>query len=200
MALSTCSVQDAEPTPNTSVSLPNGTPTPETSASAPVATPTLTPLDEIKQVETTPLANTEPTPTSDMTIEEFDSELQTKVISVTSRGEPGSYSFSVTIESPDTGCGQYADWWEVISSDGKLLYRRILLHSHVGEQPFTRSGGSVDIQADDIVSVRAHMNTSGYSGIALRGSVAGGFETEVAASEFAPELEGARPQPDDCDF
>lgn len=77
-------------------------------------------------------------------------------------GGPGAYSFSVTIKSPDTGCAQYADWWEVLTPQGELLYRRILAHSHVDEQPFARSGGPVDIQADQTVWVRAHMNTSGY--------------------------------------
>lgn len=45
-----------------------------------------------------------------------------------------------------------------MSTDGKLLYRRVLLHSHVDEQPFTRSGGPVPIQTDSVVWVRAHMD------------------------------------------
>ena len=78
------------------------------------------------------------------------------VIGVQVSGAPGAYQFNVTIKSPDTGCQQYADWWEVVSEDGRLLYRRVLLHSHVDEQPFTRSGGPVPIQADTVVWVRAH--------------------------------------------
>ncbi|MCB0054175.1 MAG: hypothetical protein KDE24_32035, partial [Caldilinea sp.] len=65
------------------------------------------------------------------------------VFGVTVRGDDGAYQFSVEIASPDTGCNQYADWWEVLDSDGNLLYRRILTHSHVDEQPFIRSGGPV---------------------------------------------------------
>ena len=57
-------------------------------------------------------------------------------------GDPGRYQFAVTIRSDETGCDQYADWWEVVSESGDLLYRRILAHSHVDEQPFARSGGT----------------------------------------------------------
>jgi len=36
------------------------------------------------------------------------------VTSVVVSGEAGNYALDVTIESPDTGCNQYADWWEVV--------------------------------------------------------------------------------------
>src|SRR5262252_1297487 len=61
------------------------------------------------------------------------------VVQVQVSGNAGAFSFSVTVRSPDSGCARYADWWEVVSTDGKLLHRRILMHSHVDEQPFTRS-------------------------------------------------------------
>ncbi len=78
-----------------------------------------------------------------------------------------------------------------------LIYRRILLHSHVNEQPFTRSGGPVKIQPEKGVIVRAHMNTEGYRGRALRGSVADGFgATEIP--DFAENVEAQDPQPPDC--
>jgi len=122
------------------------------------------------------------------------------VIAVQVSGQPGAYQFSVGIRSPDKGCSQYADWWEVVSTDGKLLYRRVLLHSHVGEQPFTRSGGPVSIQPESVVWVRAHMNTGGYGGAAFKGSVKTGFANAEPPVNFAPALAKQPPLPDGCAF
>lgn len=122
------------------------------------------------------------------------------VIGVRVSGAPGAYSFNVTVKSPDTGCQQYADWWEVVSADGKLLYRRVLLHSHVGEQPFTRSGGPVPVQPDAVIWIRAHMNTSGYGGAAFKGSVKAGFKPAVPDAGFAAGLAKQPPLPEGCDF
>ena len=109
------------------------------------------------------------------------------VTAVSVTGNAGDYRFSVTVSSPDTGCDQYADWWEVLGESGDLLYRRVLLHSHVGEQPFSRSGGPV--AADQVVWVRAHMNPQGYGGVAFKGTVQDGFA--AAAQDLLPA---------DCDF
>jgi hypothetical protein len=122
------------------------------------------------------------------------------VISVVATGQPGAYEFTVSVRSPDTGCQQYADWWEVVSEDGKLLYRRVLLHSHVNDQPFTRSGGPVPIKADTSVWVRAHMNTGGYGGAALKGTVAKGFVRAEPPAQFAAALAKQPPLPQGCDF
>jgi hypothetical protein len=122
------------------------------------------------------------------------------VLSVQVTGNQGTYQFAVELASPDTGCEQYADWWEVISQDGELLYRRILLHSHVDEQPFTRSGGPVEVAADDVVYVRAHMNTSGYGGHVLKGTIRDGFEPAEVEADFGSGLERIPPQPEDCAF
>ena len=120
------------------------------------------------------------------------------VTAVEVSGNAGDYTFAVTVESPDTGCGQYANWWEVVSPDGdELIYRRILAHSHTDEQPFTRSGGPVPIASDSTVVVRAHMNTVGYGGQALQGTPAGGFSAVDLPGDFGDDIDEASP---DCAF
>jgi hypothetical protein len=122
------------------------------------------------------------------------------ILSVQVTGNAGAYQFAVEIASPDTGCEQYADWWEVIGLDGQLVYRRNLLHSHVDEQPFIRSGEPVEISVDTVVYIRAHMNTSGYGGQVLRGTVRDGFKPVEMEAGFGSGLERVLPQPEDCAF
>lgn len=124
---------------------------------------------------------------------------QVTAVSTTPQNET-EYTFAVTIESPDTGCEQYANWWEVISEEGELLYRRILAHSHVNEQPFERSGGPVAIAPDQTVIVRAHMYPNGYGTQAMQGSPDSGFQATTLAADFATALADADPQPNDCTF
>lgn len=113
-------------------------------------------------------------------------------------GAPGAYTFGVTVNSPETGCDQYADWREVVSEDGRLISRRTRLHSHVGEQPFTRSGRQVPVSAGEVMIVRAHMNTSGYENTTCKGSAWSGFSTATLPGDFASRLESLQPQP--CAF
>lgn len=125
---------------------------------------------------------------------------QVEVVAVNVGGAVQAYTFSVEVRSPDQGCNQYADWWEVITLEGELIYRRILLHSHVNEQPFTRSGGPVTIGPDEVVIIRAHMNPGGYGSQAIRGSVVQGFEPIELRPDFAPALDRVAPLPEECDF
>ena len=115
-------------------------------------------------------------------------------------GSEQTYTFAVTLASPDTGCDQYADWWEVITPEGDLIYRRILVHSHVDEQPFTRSGGPVAISTDQTVIVRAHMEPTGYGDQVMTGTVAAGFTATTLTPDFASDLATASPLPDGCAF
>jgi hypothetical protein len=123
-----------------------------------------------------------------------------EIVSVATSGNENAYTFSVGIQSPDEGCNQYANWWEVLSEDGELIYRRILGHSHVNEQPFVRSGGTVNISEDQVVIVRAHMNTSSYGTFTFKGSVSEGFVLFETAQNFATELETQNPLPKGCAF
>ena len=120
------------------------------------------------------------------------------MLRVAAKGKPGAYALAVTVQSPDRGCDHYADWWEVVSPDGRLLFRRVLMHSHPDEQPFTRPGGPVPISAQETVIVRAHFHPTGYGGAALRGSVAKGFAPWTAPPGFAADLAKAPPLPSEC--
>ena len=109
-----------------------------------------------------------------------------------------SFVFSVGIESPDTGCDQYANWWEVITPEGTLLYRRILAHSHITEQPFVRSGGPIDMDENAEVYIRAHMHPTGYGGTAFRGTMSTGFSAFSLDADFADNLAEEEPLPTGC--
>lgn len=131
-----------------------------------------------------------------------DGMVEAAVTEASFTGEPGAYQVSVTVTSPDTGCDQYADWWEVISADGELIYRRILAHSHVDEQPFTRSGGPVAIAPTDLIFIRVHMNNTGYSSQVLQGTVADGLRTTTLLIDpnHAADVASQPPQPSGCAF
>ncbi|MEM9808843.1 MAG: hypothetical protein AAF959_26615 [Cyanobacteria bacterium P01_D01_bin.56] len=122
------------------------------------------------------------------------------VVSVAVTGEAANYTFATTINSADTGCEQYADWWEVADPEtGQLIYRRILAHSHTNEQPFTRSGGPVEIGPEQTVVIRGHMGgvRSNYGGQVLSGSVTAGFQP---IEDPLPSLESVAPLPTGCAF
>jgi hypothetical protein len=71
---------------------------------------------------------------------------------------PQVYGFDVTVRSKDTGWDYYAERFEVVAPDGKVLETRLLLHPHESEQPFTRELESVRIPASvGHVTVRAWM-------------------------------------------
>ena len=82
-----------------------------------------------------------------------------------SSGKDGTWSFSVTVRHDDEGWDHYADRWEVLGPDGEVFGTRVLMHPHVGDQPFTRSLGGVKIpKGVSEVVVRAHDLVHGYGG------------------------------------
>jgi hypothetical protein len=82
-----------------------------------------------------------------------------------SSGKNGTWSFSVTVRHDDEGWEHYADRWEVLEPDGEVLGTRVLMHPHVGEQPFTRSLGGIELPNEiSKVLVRAHDSVHGYGG------------------------------------
>ena len=74
------------------------------------------------------------------------------------------YTFSVTVSHADEGWDHYADGWEVVGPDGKVLGTRVLAHPHVNEQPFTRSGSFEIPEGISKVTIRAHDSIHKYGG------------------------------------
>lgn len=122
------------------------------------------------------------------------------VTAVSASGSDGRYTLSVTLASPDLGCSQYADWWEVVSPDTQLLFRRILTHSHVDEQPFTRSGGPLEVADTQHLIIRGHMNPFGYGSLVFSGSIEQGFTADTICRNFGLLLADETPLPTGCSF
>ena len=141
---------------------------------------------------------------NEVLVDESDStsifDFNAQVIEVTISGESNAYTINTTISSPDKGCDLYADWWEIIDLEGNLIYRRILTHSHVEEQPFTRSGSNIPLKNEDEVYIRVHMNTTGYASAVQKGSIVNGFSAAELSSDFAKGLEKVAPLPNGCAF
>ncbi len=78
---------------------------------------------------------------------------------------PGVYTISATVRHGDEGWDHYADGWEVVGPNGKLISKRVLAHPHVNEQPFTRSKTGIRIPSSVTeVVIRAHDGVHGYGG------------------------------------
>ncbi len=86
-----------------------------------------------------------------------------------SRSGNGTYSFSVTLLHADNGWDHYADRWQVLSPDGKILATRVLMHPHDSEQPFTRGMSGVKIPKGlSWVNIRAHDKVHGDGPVLFR--------------------------------
>ena len=73
--------------------------------------------------------------------------------------------FDVTVRHADEGWDHYANEWQVVAPDGRVLGTRTLYHPHVNEQPFTRSLSGVKIPSEiHSVIIRARDTVHGYGG------------------------------------
>jgi hypothetical protein len=144
---------------------------------------------------------TTPSKTDDSPATSGEDPKLSNVEAVTVTGDEGAYAFAATLASPDVDCTAYSNWWEVLTPEGILVFRRILDHSHADEQPFTRDGGPVKVKATDTLIVRGHFFPLGYGGQAMRGTVAKGFVAAPDIDEhFASGVEDDPPQPKKCKF
>jgi hypothetical protein len=87
------------------------------------------------------------------------------VAATAAQSADGTWSFSVTVASADTGWDKYADAWEVRAADGAVLGTRVLLHPHETEQPFTRSLAGVEVpEGTTEVVIAARDSVEGWCG------------------------------------
>lgn len=71
---------------------------------------------------------------------------EVEIVKVTAhQNNDQTWTFAVTLKHQDTGWDHYANEWQVIASDDKVLATRTLYHPHVDEQPFTRNTSGVKI-------------------------------------------------------
>ncbi len=88
------------------------------------------------------------------------------VIAAEAERQPdGRYTVSATIRHADEGWEHYADRFDVMTPDGKIIGERVLAHPHVEEQPFTRSLNGVAVpDGVEEIRVRAHDKVHGLGG------------------------------------
>jgi hypothetical protein len=87
------------------------------------------------------------------------------VVKVEARCLDTRCDFRVTVRHADAGWGHYANRFEILDMDGKVLATRVLNHPHVEEQPFTRELLGAQIPLDvKKVRVRAHDSDHEYGG------------------------------------
>jgi len=85
------------------------------------------------------------------------------VLDVTvSANADGTYAFHATVAHRDEGWKHYANKWEIVTPDNKVIGERVLFHPHVDEQPFTRSLSRVAVPIGTAeVTVRAFCIVTG---------------------------------------
>lgn len=80
-----------------------------------------------------------------------------------------TWRIEATVRHADEGWDHYANAFEVLDPQGRVLGVRELLHPHVNEQPFTRSLGNVTIPSGtEFIKVRAKDSVHEYGGAEFR--------------------------------
>ena len=93
-------------------------------------------------------------------------------VEVTPSPRGAGFDFAVTVRHDDSGWDHYANRWEVVGPDGRVIATRTLFHPHVDEQPFTRHLRGVAIAPTVTwVRVRGHDLVHGDGGRVVTVSV-----------------------------
>ena len=74
------------------------------------------------------------------------------------------YRIDATVLHADEGWDHYADRWDVLAADGRVLGSRELAHPHENEQPFTRSLTLSLPEGTTVVWLQANDSVHGLGG------------------------------------
>ena len=88
-----------------------------------------------------------------------------KIIAADFQSSNGNFwTVNVTLQHDDKGWDHYADRWQIVDSESRVLGNRVLHHPHVHEQPFTRGIGSIMLpEGVTSVFIEAHDKLHGWS-------------------------------------
>ena len=82
---------------------------------------------------------------------------------ITALGD-GRFRIDATVLHEDSGWDHYADRWDVLAVDGRILGTRELAHPHEDEQPFTRSLTLTLPEGISVVMLQANDSVHGLGG------------------------------------
>lgn len=82
---------------------------------------------------------------------------------ITALGD-GRFRIDATVLHADSGWDHYADRWDVMAADGRILGTRELAHPHENEQPFTRSLTLNLPEGISVVMLQANDSVHGLGG------------------------------------
>lgn len=85
---------------------------------------------------------------------------------ITALGD-GRFRIDATVLHEDSGWDHYADRWDVLAVDGRILGTRVLAHPHENEQPFTRSLTLTLPEGISVVMLQANDSVHGLGGKVL---------------------------------
>ncbi len=97
-----------------------------------------------------------------------------EIVGAEARPGASGWTVTVTLRHGDTGWGDYADGWRLLTREGEVIATRALAHPHVNEQPFTRSLPGIDLPKGRAVFVESSTTATGWSGERLRLPIPGG--------------------------
>ena len=89
---------------------------------------------------------------------------------ITALGE-NRYRIDATVLHADEGWDHYANRWDVLAADGRVLGSRELAHPHENEQPFTRSLTLTLPEGISVIRLQANDSVHGLGGKTVELSV-----------------------------